>query len=83
MRQSDFSTITHVYTQKPSAFAYHDMLQVSVSVFQLPYCHSVKSVQIWSYFWSVFLRIRSEYGPEITPYLELFHAVRTTACIKF
>ena len=53
--------------------------------------HWVKSVQIRSYFWSVFFRIRSEYreirnisvftphsgkyGPEITPYLDTFHAV--------
>ena len=26
------------------------------------YCHCVKSVQIWSYFWSIFSRIRTEYG---------------------
>ena len=24
--------------------------------------HKVKKLQIWSYFWSVFFRIRSEYG---------------------
>ena len=35
----------------------------------------VKSVQIRSYFWSVFSCIRIEYGPEITPYLDTFHAV--------
>ena len=45
--------------------------------------HCVKSVQIRSYFWSVFSCIRTEYGspntekygPEITPYLDTFHAV--------
>ena len=45
-----------------------------------------KIVQISSYFWSVFSRIRTEYGsvfsqnaakygPEITTYLDTFHAV--------
>ena len=37
--------------------------------------HCVESVQIRSYFWSVFSRIRGEYGPEITPNLDTFHAV--------
>ena len=40
--------------------------------------HCVKSVQIRSYFWSVFSRIWTEAGkcgPEITPYLATFHAV--------
>ena len=32
--------------------------------------HWVKSVHIWSYFWSVF-----SCTPEITPYLDTFHAV--------
>ena len=27
-----------------------------------PSCHCVKSIQIWSFFWSVFFRIRTEYG---------------------
>ena len=48
----------------------------------------MKSVQIRSFFWSVFPRIRTEhgeilvfcpnagkYGPEKTPYLDTFHAV--------
>ena len=50
----------------------------------------MKSVQIRSYFWSVFSRIRTEYGeifspnsgkygPEITPYLATFHAVYVLA----
>ena len=33
----------------------------------------MKSAQIRSYFWSVFSRIRTEYGPEKTPYLDKFH----------
>ena len=52
--------------------------------------HQVKSVQIWSYFWSVFSGIRTEhgdllisifspntgkYGPEITSYLDTFHSL--------
>ena len=37
--------------------------------------HCVKSVQIRSFFWSVFSRIRTEYGPEKTPYLDPVHAV--------
>ena len=35
----------------------------------------IKSVQIRSFFWSVFSRIRTEYGPEKTMYLDTFHAV--------
>ena len=53
--------------------------------------HCVKSVQIRTYFWSVFSCIRAEYGdlqisvfspntgkngPEISPYLDTFQAVR-------
>ena len=51
--------------------------------------HCVRSVQIRSYFWSVFSCIRTEYGDllpysfrlkenadkELTPYLDTFHAV--------
>ena len=37
--------------------------------------HCVKNVQIRSFFWSVFSRIRTEYGPEKTLYLDTFHAV--------
>ena len=36
--------------------------------------HYVESVQVRSDFWSVFSRIRTEYGPEITLYLDTFHA---------
>ena len=34
--------------------------------------HCVKSVQIRSYFWSVFSPNAGKYGPEITPYLDTF-----------
>ena len=37
--------------------------------------HCVKILQIRIFFWSVFSRIRTEYGPEKTPYLDTFHAV--------
>ena len=41
--------------------------------------HCVKSVQIRSYFWSVFPCIQclntGKYGPEISPYLDIFHGV--------
>ena len=40
--------------------------------------NTVKSVQIVSFFWSVFSRIQSKYGkygPEKTSYLDTFHAV--------
>ena len=53
--------------------------------------HCVKSVQIRSFFWSVFSYVRAEYGeigiislhspnagkygPEKTPYLDIFYAV--------
>ena len=42
-----------------------------------------KSVQIWSYFWSVCSCIRTEYGPEITPYLNTFHAVIVSVVVSF
>ena len=42
------------------------------------YKHCVKDVQIRSNFWSVFSRIRTEYGPEITPYLDTFQAVKAS-----
>ena len=37
--------------------------------------HCVISVQIRSFFWSVFSRNTGKYGPERTPYLETFHVV--------
>ena len=39
---------------------------------------SLRSVQIRSYFCSVFSCIRAKYGPEITPYLDTFHAMSTS-----
>ena len=40
--------------------------------------HCVKSVQIRSFFWSVFSRIPTEYGPEKTQYFDNFHAVQVS-----
>ena len=37
--------------------------------------HWVKSIQIRNFLRSVFSCIRTEYGPEKTPYLGTFHAV--------
>ena len=55
---------------------------VSILIFIWRY-HCVKSVQIRSFFWSVFSNIRTEYGeklpqkkPEKTPYFDNFHAVK-------
>ena len=39
------------------------------------YIHCVNSVQIWSYFWSVFSLNTEKKGPELTPYLGTFHTV--------
>ena len=53
--------------------------------------HCVKSVQIRSFFWSVFSPNAGKYGPEKTPYLDTFHAVNVSftsaksyylACLK-
>ena len=47
--------------------------------------HCVKSVQIWSFFWSVFSRIQSEYERyriEKTPHLDTFYAVFPPFCDK-
>ena len=38
--------------------------------------HCVKSVQIRSYFWSVFSCIFRKYGRKLTPYLDNFHTVQ-------
>ena len=39
--------------------------------------HCLKSVQIQSYFWSNCSPNTEKYGPEITPHLYTFHAVRS------
>ena len=44
--------------------------------------HCVKSVQIRSYFWSVSSRVRTEYGPEITPYLDTLSLRIQSECRK-
>ena len=65
--------------------SYNDVSQQSTGIknFSMMFrAHCLKSVQIRSYFWSVFSCIRTEYGdlrsrygPEITLYLDTFHAV--------
>ena len=49
-------------------------METQLIPFQANHC-VVKSVQIRSYFWSVFSPNTGKYGPEITPYLDAFHAV--------
>ena len=49
------------------------MFQVNKAILKCAHC--VKSVQIGSFFWSVFSRIRTEHGPGKTPYLDTFYAV--------
>ena len=41
----------------------------------ITYFDCLKSVQIRSNFWSVFSPNVGKYGPKITPYLDIFHAV--------
>ena len=51
------------------------IINIVPKIFTWKNLHSVKSVQIRSFFWSVFSRIQTEYRPEKTPYLKNFHAV--------
>ena len=65
----------HVWAGAPSCY-----LKLLYRLQRLIYrtIHCMKSVQIWSYFWSIFSCIQSKYrkiGPEITLYLDTFHAV--------
>ena len=57
---------------KSFCFGYIQEILIFFAFFQY---HCVKSVQIRSFFWSVFFGIRTEYGPEKTSYLATFHAV--------
>ena len=47
----------------------------SIFVFLVMMKHCVKSVLIRSFFWSVFSRIRPEFGPVKTTYLDTFHTM--------
>ena len=59
------------------------ILKVLIVIWQLKCnCHCVKSVQIWSYFWSVFSPNTEKYGPETTSYLDTFHAVCDLAILQ-
>ena len=88
MKREEFERILDRKTKKENA-KYN--LEKSVMFLKDPetldkyeYLNRVRSVQIRSNFWSVFSRIWTEYvfspntgkyGPEITPYLDTFHAV--------
>ena len=50
------------------------------------YYDSVKCVQIWNYFWSVFSCFglnTGKYRPEKIPYLDTFHAAFTIRCFNY
>ena len=51
-------------------------LEFRLGIFQRLYF--VKSVQIRSFFWSVFSPNTGKYGAQKTPYLDNFHAVLQT-----
>ena len=53
------------------------LLHYTFMVLVLPQ-HCVKSVQIRSYFWSVFSLNTGKYGPEKAPYLDTFQIVQLT-----
>ena len=46
----------------------------TVSIF-CAFCLDSEKCPNIEFFWSVFSRIQTEYGPEKTPYLDTFHAV--------
>ena len=52
----------------------HQSSLLDCQLFNWPW-HCVKSVQIRSFFWSVFSPNAGKYGPEKTPYLDTFHTV--------
>ena len=56
-----------------AAFCYH--YKFTKIIIEKKTFTALKSVQIRGYFWPVFPCIRTEYGPEIIPYLDTFHAV--------
>ena len=57
----------------------HSPPQIEKLRYNVGILHCVKSVQIRRFFWSVFSRIRTEYGPEKTLYLDTFHTVLPAA----
>ena len=85
---SPYVTFRHFFRQPPSHLPKWHIFWMIPIIFHLTIhyvttigiitSHCMKSVQIRSYFWSVFSCIRTKYrkyGPEITPYLDIFHAV--------
>ena len=67
------------YTRSPTSYfiCYFTIINKIRTLFILGK-QCVKCVQIRSFFWSIFFRIRTEHGPEKTPYFETFHAVKNT-----
>ena len=51
-----------------------------VCIIKVASTHCVKSIQIWSFFWSIFSRIRTEYGEirSISPYSVRIREIRTS-----
>ena len=45
--------------------------------------HQRINVQIWSFFWFLFSCARVDYGPEKTPYLYTFHALKEIDTVDF
>ena len=56
-------------------------LKRNYSRFFISQLHSMKNVQIRSYFWSVFSLNAGKYGPAITPYLDTFHVVQASVSL--
>ena len=85
---SNVTFLSQLYAKCPSTKTRLSEISFLSIIFRY---HCVKSVQIRSYFWSVFSWMRREYGdisylsvftpntekygPEITPYLDTFHPV--------
>ena len=72
------------YNEKTSVYFFNEQTKILVDFHISISVHCVKSVQIQSYFWSIFSCIgqisifspnTGKYRPEITPYLDTFHAV--------
>ena len=84
----DRGRTSSIYVSIPKDFGFIVYCQSNIAFSELRKStlkHFVKSVQTRSFFWSVFSRIWTvsvfssnvgKYGPEQTPYLDTFHAVK-------
>ena len=70
----------HQVTNEQESLVKDDTVLIS-SYFPVLWKNFVKSVQIRRFFWSAFSRIRTQYRPEKTPYLETFHAVKVITAL--